>query len=55
MVFLICIFVIYRWKKANFDAELEQGNPDYKGTFIERYVNFSLGTFIPVILLVVFY
>jgi len=51
---LICLFVIYRWKRANFDAELERGNPDYKGTFLERYVNFSLGTFIPVILLLVF-
>ncbi|MEL7447808.1 MAG: sodium-dependent transporter [Pseudomonadota bacterium] len=51
---LICLFVIYRWKRANFDAEIESGNADYKGTFLERYVNFSLGTFIPVILLLVF-
>ena len=51
---LICLFVIYRWKRAKFDAELENGNPDYKGTILERYVNFSLGTFIPVILFLVF-
>ena len=51
---LICIFVIYRWKKQKFNEELEQGAPNYKGSFFERYVNFSVGTFIPVILLVIF-
>ena len=52
--FIICMLVSYRWKKANLDAELELGAPDYKGSFIERYVNFSLGTFIPLILILVF-
>ncbi len=51
---LVCVFVIYRWKKSNFDAELETGDPDYKGSFFEKYVNFSVGTFIPVILFLVF-
>ena len=52
--FLICIFVIYRWKKSNFNAELDQGAPDYKNSLFERYVDFSVGTFIPFILLLVF-
>ncbi len=52
--FLICIMVSYRWKKSNFDRELEQGAPDYKGSLLERYTNLALGTFIPVILLLVF-
>ncbi len=52
--FLICIFVIYRWKKANFNAALDEGAPNYKGSFFERYVDISVGTFIPVILLVIF-
>ncbi len=52
--FLICIFVIYRWKKANFNAELDHGEPSYKGSFFEKYVDFSVGTFIPVILLLIF-
>ena len=52
--FLICIFVIYRWKKANFNGELDKGAPDYKGSWFEKYVDFSVGTFIPVILLLVF-
>lgn len=51
---LVCIFVIYRWRKVNFDAEIETGNPGYKGTLLERYVNFSVGTFIPVILFLIF-
>ncbi|MFC4701697.1 sodium-dependent transporter [Glaciecola siphonariae] len=51
---LICLFVIYRWKKIKFNEELDQGAPHFKGSILERYVNFSLGTFIPVILLVIF-
>ncbi|WP_416307333.1 sodium-dependent transporter [Neptunicella sp. SCSIO 80796] len=51
---LICLFVIYRWKRHNFNEELESGDPDYKGSLFEKYVNFSVGTFIPVILFLVF-
>ncbi|WP_158965545.1 sodium-dependent transporter [Paraglaciecola sp. L3A3] len=52
--FLICVFVIYRWKKAEFNKELDNGSPSYENSWFERYVNFSVGTFIPVILLLVF-
>ena len=51
---LICIFVIYRWKKENLNAELDQGAPEYKNSWFEKYVDFSVGTFIPVILLLIF-
>ncbi|GAA6152993.1 sodium-dependent transporter [Pseudoteredinibacter isoporae] len=51
---LACLFVIYRWKKHNFNEELEQGDESYKGSFVEKYVNFSLSTFIPVVLLLIF-
>lgn len=51
---IICLFVTYKWKKANLDRELEQGDPHYKGSLLERYVNLSLGTVIPVILLLIF-
>ncbi|NMH61446.1 sodium-dependent transporter [Alteromonas ponticola] len=51
---LICIFVIYRWKKHNFNEALDEGAPQYKGSFFEKYVDVSVGTFIPVILLVIF-
>ncbi|GAA5526010.1 hypothetical protein Maes01_02597 [Microbulbifer aestuariivivens] len=51
---LVCLFVIYRWKKANFDQELQDGAPGFAGSFSQRYVNFALGTFIPVFLLLIF-
>ena len=51
---LICIFVIYRWKSANFNASLEEGSSGYKGSWFEKYVDVSLKTFIPLILFVIF-
>jgi NSS family neurotransmitter:Na+ symporter len=51
---LICIFVIYRWKKINLNKELDKGSAGYKNSWFEKYVDFSVGTFIPVILLLVF-
>ncbi|WJG09888.1 sodium-dependent transporter [Aliiglaciecola sp. LCG003] len=50
---LICLFVIYRWKKENFNAELDKGSPNYENSLFEKYVDFSVGTFIPVILFLV--
>lgn len=52
--FLLCLFVIYRWKKHNLDAEISQGNSTFAGSLLQKYVNFSLGTFIPFILAVIF-
>lgn len=52
--FMICMLVSFRWKKANMDKELEIGAPDYKGSLLERYVNLSLETLIPLMLLFVF-
>lgn len=51
---LLCLFVIYRWKKHNFDAEISQGNTTFAGSLLQKYVNFSLGTFIPLILAIIF-
>ncbi|WGL16206.1 sodium-dependent transporter [Microbulbifer bruguierae] len=52
--FLVCVFVIYKWKRANLDRELQEGDPAFAGSLSQRYVNFALGTFIPLILLLVF-
>ena len=52
--FLLCVFVSYRWKKLNLSDELAIGNENYKGSWVEKYINFSLGTFIPVIVLSIF-
>lgn len=52
--FLLCIFVSYRWKKQQLSDELAIGDEGYKGSWVEKYVNFSLGTFIPAIVLFIF-
>ncbi|MBY6064630.1 sodium-dependent transporter [Pseudidiomarina sediminum] len=51
---IICLFVRFRWKRANMAAELAEGNPDYQQTFLHKYIDFAIGTFIPVILAVIF-
>jgi NSS family neurotransmitter:Na+ symporter len=51
---MVCLFVMYRWKKARLTHELSQGSPGYEGSMMEKYVNFSLSTFIPFILAVIF-
>jgi len=52
--FLLCVFVSYRWKKLQLSEELALGNANYKGSWVEKYINFSLGTFIPVIVFGIF-
>lgn len=51
---LICLFVSYRWKKNNLNEELAQGSESYQNSWFKTYINFSLSTFIPVILLAIF-
>jgi len=51
---LICLFVSYRWKKHNLNKELSEGNPSFGNSILARYVDFSLGTFIPVIVAIIF-
>ncbi|OUS23218.1 sodium-dependent transporter [Thalassotalea sp. 42_200_T64] len=51
---LICLFVSYRWKKHNLNAELSEGNSSFSNSILAKYVDFSLGTFIPFILAAIF-
>lgn len=51
---LICLFVSYRWKSKNLSQELAVGNEGYKSSWVEKYINFSLGTFIPAIIAIIF-
>ena len=51
---MVCLFVSFKWKQYRLSEELAQGNHDYSGSWIEKYVNFSLRTFIPLILLLIF-
>lgn len=52
--FLITIFTAYVWKKHNLNKEIETGHPGFKGTFIEKYIDFAISYLSPVILGVVF-
>jgi len=51
---LICLLVSYQWKKYRFDQEIEQGASNFKGTWLERYINLSLHTVIPLVLAFIF-
>ncbi|MEH6442849.1 MAG: sodium-dependent transporter [Oceanospirillaceae bacterium] len=51
---LVCLFVSYRWKKQAFNQELCEGNEGFEGSLMQKYLNISLGTFIPVVLLLIF-
>ena len=51
---LLCLFVSYRWKSKKLSAELSQGSEGYINSWLEKYINFALGTFIPLILLGIF-
>ena len=52
--FIVCLFVVLRWKKSSLNKELIEGDDGYQGSLTQRYVNFSLSTFIPLILFLVF-
>lgn len=52
--FIVCLFVIYRWRRSKLDQEMASGDEAYEHSFTRKYVNFALGTFVPAILLFVF-
>ncbi len=52
--FTVCIFCAYRWKMSGLSEELSKGDPGYEGSLLQRYIDISLGTIIPVVMLVVF-
>jgi NSS family neurotransmitter:Na+ symporter len=52
--FTVCIFCSYRWKTSGLCEEISKGDPAYEGSLLQKYINFSLGTVIPAVLLVVF-
>lgn len=47
---LMTIFISYKWNTKNMSEELAQGNPKYKGSFIEKYINFTIRYVCPVLL-----
>lgn len=54
--FLACVLCAWRWRRnGGLHGELATGNEHYRGSFAERYVDFALRTFIPIVLLFVFF
>jgi NSS family neurotransmitter:Na+ symporter len=51
---LVCLFCAYRWKMSGLSDELAIGDEKFKGSRLEKYLTVSLGTIIPLILLLVF-
>lgn len=51
---LMSIFIARTWKLHNMTDEIAQGNPSYKGSFIERYISFAISYLGPVVLSVFF-
>ena len=51
--FFACVYCAFRWKDG-FSKELSQGSPDFSNSLMARYLDFSLRTFVPVVLLFVF-
>jgi neurotransmitter:Na+ symporter, NSS family len=47
---LMCIFIRKKWKIANMNEELAQGNPGYMNSYLKKYVNFSISWVCPIIL-----
>lgn len=51
---LIAIFAMYHWRKNNFNAELSEGYNGYQGSFIQKYLNFTLSYLAPIVLGIIF-
>lgn len=47
---LISFFAAHVWKKHNLDDELANGAPNYKGSFLQKYLNFAVGYLAPAVL-----
>jgi NSS family neurotransmitter:Na+ symporter len=47
---LMTIFVYRRWGVHNMSEELALGNESYKGSFIEKYINFTIRYVCPILL-----
>ena len=51
---LIVFFAAHIWKKHNLDEELSHGSPGYKGSFVQKYLNFAVSYLAPLVLGILF-
>jgi neurotransmitter:Na+ symporter, NSS family len=47
---LMTIFIATRWRTKNMSDELALGNPNYRGSFFEKYINFTIRYVCPLLL-----
>jgi NSS family neurotransmitter:Na+ symporter len=47
---MISFFAAHVWKKHNLDDELAEGAPGYKGSFVQKYLNFAISYLAPIVL-----
>ncbi len=52
--FLMTIFAAYVWKKHNLNKEIETGFPGFKGSLVEKYIDFAVSYLCPAVLGVIF-
>ena len=51
---IVCLFVMHRWRQSPFNEEVAMGDPKFQNSLMRKYINFSVKTFIPVVLLAIF-
>ncbi|MDI9356224.1 MAG: sodium-dependent transporter [Chitinophagaceae bacterium] len=51
---IMTFFAAYIWKTKNMNEEICLGYPNYKGSFVELFLNFTVKYFCPVILFIIF-
>lgn len=47
---LMCLFITFRWKMHNMNEELSIGNGTYMGSFVQKYVSFTIQWLCPILL-----
>lgn len=47
---LMCIFISYRWKLHNMNAELAIGNESFRGSLMQKYIDFTIRWACPLLL-----
>lgn len=47
---LMCIFIAYRWKLSNLNAELSLGNPSFATSWVKSYIDITIRWVCPILL-----